>query len=142
MGDIDTVLVDSLKALDPERPIREADIDAVCRQVRFRSAFPRDSRGESNLTLSHQSPPSFPPGALNSVTLKVLRARRPALAVRATALFAKRGRQIVGEGARGGFGRTTCREDGVEFVRFHLPVGQHLHERAARELRTAVPQGH
>ena len=27
-GDIDTVVVDSLKALDPERPIREADIDA------------------------------------------------------------------------------------------------------------------
>jgi hypothetical protein len=25
-GDIDTVVVDSLKALDPERPIREADI--------------------------------------------------------------------------------------------------------------------
>ena len=26
MSDIDTVLVDSLKALDPKRPIREADI--------------------------------------------------------------------------------------------------------------------
>jgi hypothetical protein len=26
-GDIDTVSVDSLKALDPNRPIREADID-------------------------------------------------------------------------------------------------------------------
>ena len=26
MSDIDTVVVDSLKALDPERPIREADI--------------------------------------------------------------------------------------------------------------------
>ncbi len=26
MGDIDTVVVDSLKVLDPERPIREADI--------------------------------------------------------------------------------------------------------------------
>ena len=26
VSDIDTVLVDSLKALDPERPIREADI--------------------------------------------------------------------------------------------------------------------
>ena len=26
MGDIDTVAVDSLKALDPNRPIREADI--------------------------------------------------------------------------------------------------------------------
>ena len=29
MSDIDTVLVDSLKALDPERPIREADIARV-----------------------------------------------------------------------------------------------------------------
>jgi hypothetical protein len=26
-GDIDTTAVDSLKALDPNRPIREADID-------------------------------------------------------------------------------------------------------------------
>jgi hypothetical protein len=29
VSDIDTVLVDSLKALDPKRPIREADIDQV-----------------------------------------------------------------------------------------------------------------
>ena len=28
MSDIDTVVVDSLKALDPERPIREADVGA------------------------------------------------------------------------------------------------------------------
>ena len=28
MSDIDVVVVDSLKALDPERPIREAVIDA------------------------------------------------------------------------------------------------------------------
>ena len=27
MSDIDTVAVDSLKALDPKRPIREADIE-------------------------------------------------------------------------------------------------------------------
>ena len=27
MSDIDTELVDSLKALDPERPIREADLN-------------------------------------------------------------------------------------------------------------------
>ena len=27
MSDIDTVLVDSLKALDPKRPIREADVE-------------------------------------------------------------------------------------------------------------------
>src|SRR6476660_4320870 len=29
VSDIDTVVVDSLKALDPKRPIREADIDGV-----------------------------------------------------------------------------------------------------------------
>ena len=29
MSDIDTVLVDSLKALDPKRPIREADVKAL-----------------------------------------------------------------------------------------------------------------
>ena len=29
MSDIDTVLVDSLKALDPKRPIREADMRAI-----------------------------------------------------------------------------------------------------------------
>ena len=27
MGDIDTAVADSLKVLDPERPIREADIN-------------------------------------------------------------------------------------------------------------------
>jgi hypothetical protein len=30
VSDIDTVVVDSLKALDPEWPIREADIDICC----------------------------------------------------------------------------------------------------------------
>jgi hypothetical protein len=34
VSDIDTVVVDSLKALDPERPIREADIDERCRHFR------------------------------------------------------------------------------------------------------------
>jgi hypothetical protein len=31
-SDIDTVVVDSLKALDPERPIREADIETTSLQ--------------------------------------------------------------------------------------------------------------
>ena len=31
-------------------------------------------------------------------------------------------------------------EDGVEVDRFHLPVGQHLHQRAAGKLRPAVPK--
>ncbi len=30
MSDIDTVVVDSLKALDPKRPIREADMSVSC----------------------------------------------------------------------------------------------------------------
>jgi hypothetical protein len=34
VSDIDTVVVDSLKALDPERPIREADICGDCRHGR------------------------------------------------------------------------------------------------------------
>ena len=34
VGDIDTVVVDSLKALDPKRPIREADIAWTCGHVR------------------------------------------------------------------------------------------------------------
>jgi len=35
VSDIDTVLVDSLKALDPKRPIREADIAATPQHVRL-----------------------------------------------------------------------------------------------------------
>ena len=35
-SDIDTVVVDSLKVLDPERPIREADIEEVSPNVCFR----------------------------------------------------------------------------------------------------------
>src|SRR2546421_11370896 len=39
VSDIDTVVVDSLKALDPEWPIREADVNASSRQ-RFVTAGP------------------------------------------------------------------------------------------------------
>jgi hypothetical protein len=35
VSDIDTAVVDSLKALDPEWPIREADIRVRPQQVRF-----------------------------------------------------------------------------------------------------------
>jgi hypothetical protein len=35
VSDIDTVVVDSLKALDPKRPIREADIAQRSRHVLF-----------------------------------------------------------------------------------------------------------
>ena len=34
-SDINTEVVDSLKALDPKRPIREADIARLVRSVRF-----------------------------------------------------------------------------------------------------------
>jgi len=34
-GDIDTVVMDSLKALDPNRPIREADISGPGRYLAF-----------------------------------------------------------------------------------------------------------
>jgi hypothetical protein len=30
VSDIDTAAADSLKVLDPKRPIREADVDQVC----------------------------------------------------------------------------------------------------------------
>ena len=50
MSDIDTAVVDSLKALDPNRPIREADVNsrhcgvsrsAVCRHPPCRLTFVR-----------------------------------------------------------------------------------------------------
>jgi len=34
-SDVDAAAVDSLKALDPSRPIREADIAVSCKNVRF-----------------------------------------------------------------------------------------------------------
>ena len=37
VGDIDTAVVDGLKALDPERPIREANIPSYCRRDLFRN---------------------------------------------------------------------------------------------------------
>jgi hypothetical protein len=50
-SDVDAAAVDSLKALDPSRPIREADISACPRHVRFtpesRHCFPKFS---TNLT--------------------------------------------------------------------------------------------
>ena len=49
--DIDTAVADSLKALDPNRPIREADISACPRHVRFtpRKRTSELSRGMSAL---------------------------------------------------------------------------------------------
>ena len=34
MSDIDTAVVDSLKALDLKRPIREADMEGLCKKLR------------------------------------------------------------------------------------------------------------
>ena len=39
MSDIDTAAADSLKVLDPKRPIREADIGLAAADVRFRAAL-------------------------------------------------------------------------------------------------------
>ena len=52
MSDIDTAVVDSLKALDPKRPIREADIGKKGTLARPRAA----QVGKSSL-----SPPSSQP---------------------------------------------------------------------------------
>jgi hypothetical protein len=41
VSDIDTVLVDSLKALDPERPIREADICGQAVSAEFAANDPK-----------------------------------------------------------------------------------------------------
>src|SRR5580765_5702190 len=57
-------------------------------------------------------------------------------------LLAKSGRQILCESTSGGFRRTTCRENGMEFERFHLPVGEYFHEGAACELQAAFPKAH
>jgi hypothetical protein len=46
-GDIDTVVVDGLKVLDPKRPIREADI--VLRPIRSRAIISKQSRGRAPL---------------------------------------------------------------------------------------------
>ena len=52
VSDIDTVVVDSLKVLDPKRPIREADIARVSLDVRFgpeadmHLPFPRQRLGD------------------------------------------------------------------------------------------------
>jgi hypothetical protein len=47
VSDIDTVVVDSLKALDPKRPIREADICQRARLIRF-LPLPTDSCSTAN----------------------------------------------------------------------------------------------
>ena len=46
MSDIDTVVVNSLKALDPEWPIREADIAVPT--VGSLNVFPKGERGQSS----------------------------------------------------------------------------------------------
>jgi hypothetical protein len=57
-------------------------------------------------------------------------------------LLSKNGRHIVCEGTSRGFRCTTCRENGVEFERFHLPVAEHLHKGTAGEFRAALPKAH
>ena len=40
VSDIDIAVVDSLKVLDPKRPIREADVTAIIEEVRFAQELP------------------------------------------------------------------------------------------------------
>jgi len=49
VSDIDTVVVDSLKALDPEWPIREADINSACLDGPVRAELHRSARVISDL---------------------------------------------------------------------------------------------
>ena len=76
MSDIDTVTVDSLKALDPNRPIREADIEvanrktASRRSIRHRTScfdqaivsepFPLCGYGRTRQLFPYSNPPSVP----------------------------------------------------------------------------------
>jgi len=46
VSDIDTAVVDSLKALDPEQPIREADIDLFDHLVGSKQKFRRNGHAE------------------------------------------------------------------------------------------------
>jgi hypothetical protein len=55
MSDIDTVVVDSLKALDPERPIREADIGGAADRHREAGARIRTARNSIGAGLSLRS---------------------------------------------------------------------------------------
>ena len=49
MGDIDTVVVDGLKALDLKRPIREADINSAYSDGPVRAELHRSARVISDL---------------------------------------------------------------------------------------------
>jgi hypothetical protein len=51
VSDIDTVVVDSLKALDPKRPIREADIEQRGRHVRLVPTADSCTAAKPNLLL-------------------------------------------------------------------------------------------
>jgi hypothetical protein len=56
-GDIDTVVVDGLKVLDPKRPISEADIAERIRHVRF-SPKSRHTRRQHQCPLAYASLPA------------------------------------------------------------------------------------
>ena len=49
VSDFDTVVVDSLKALDPEWPIREADM----RRIRLKGSFPQVHLKKTHLNVRH-----------------------------------------------------------------------------------------
>ena len=55
VSDIDTVLVDSLKALDPKRPIREADMQVVAPSNRRGAYDPKQSSARDRPCPCHPS---------------------------------------------------------------------------------------
>jgi hypothetical protein len=61
VSDIDTVVVDSLKALDPERPIREADIPDWAGPCRFRTV----RNALDHLVGESEQNAEYQPGALS-----------------------------------------------------------------------------
>src|SRR5580765_3529269 len=63
VSDIDTVVVDSLKALDPKRPIREADIVRPPRNVRFVPQTDSCTAAKSSLIRSPRRRGRGAPGA-------------------------------------------------------------------------------
>src|SRR6266853_4330195 len=72
VSDIDTVVVDSLKALDPKRPIREADIALRTRYVRF---VPRCDIGANDATTTRRFTVTMAASWSGSASASQVRAR-------------------------------------------------------------------
>src|SRR5258705_826682 len=93
-SDIDTVVVDSLKALDPKRPIREADIRRTGPVFRFVPIRPHRTLGgaASHRDLGVRRPaPLVEPSAILRRHLRALRLRRMPLTRRCLLAVLRRG---------------------------------------------------